>query len=186
MAEEDPDVVFENKWQATKVRIIFWFLLAAGIAGLWAGWSILLYFGTSPGDGGVLRPLWQRLLFGGSIAMMAGLVVYGMWIYIHLYVLRMSIKGLEVTLVTMSPTGRAERVFDANDLGEGAYHEGKFYDLEDQLRLDSGRHAIPRVDAPWITLKARDQFWPFILDAQAELIDFKRIKQLAEGKLEQP
>ena len=180
MAGEGVEVVFENKRQALKVRFVFWLLLAAGIAGLWAGWSILLYFGLSPADGGELRPLWQRLLFGGSIATLGGVVAYGMWIYIHLYALSMSINGTEVTIVTMAPFGRSERKFDAGDLGEGAYHEGKIYDVDDMNR----RHAIPSVDAPWITLKARDQFWPFIFDAQAEVLDIDRLRQLAEGKLD--
>ncbi len=180
MADSGPEVIFDNKRQALKVRFVFWLLVAAGLGALWAGWSIMLYYGLSEADGGVLRPLWQRLLFGGFVAALGGMAAYGMWIYIHLYVLRMSIQGTEVTIATMAPFGRSERVIAAGDLGEGAYHEGKLYDLDDVDR----RHAIPRVDAPWITLKARDQFWPFIIDAQAEVLDIGRIRQLAEGKLE--
>ena len=180
MADKAAEVVFENKWQALKVRFVFWLLLAAGIGGLWAGWSIILYFGLSEADGGVLRPLWQRLLFGGSLAALGGTVAYGMWIYIHLYVLRMSLQGNKVTLRVMAPFGHSERVFDANDLGEGAYHEGKLFDVDEHNR----RHAVPSVDAPWITLKSRGQFWPFILDAKAEVLDIDRIRQLAESKLE--
>ena len=180
MAEQEPELIFENKWQAVKVRFVFWLLLLAGIGGLWAGWSIILYFGLSEADGGVLRPLWQRLLFGGSIALLGGTVAYGMWIYVHLYVLRMSLQGNTVTMQVMAPFGRSEKVYDASDLGEGAYHEGKIFDLDEHNR----RHAVPRVDAPWITLKSRGQFWPYILDAQAEEIDIDRIRQLAEGKLD--
>ena len=179
MADNNIEVIFENKWQALKVRVVFWLMIVVALGALWGGWAILLHFGLSEADGGVLRPLWQRLLFGGSIAALGGAAAYGMWIYIHPYVLNISVRGSEIAITTMTPLGRRYKIFEAGHLGEGAYHEGKIYDLDEMNR----RHAVPRVDAPWITLKTRDQFWPFIIDAQAETLDFKRIRQLAEGKL---
>ena len=178
MADEKPEIIFDNNRQALKVRFVFWLLLAAGMGGLWAGWSILLYFGLSPGDGGVLRPLWQRLLFGGSLAVLGGTVAYGMWIYIHLYVLRIALQGSEVAVTTMAPFGRTETVYNPVDLGEGAFHDGKVSALDGA----SAAFSVPRVDAPWMTLRVRGRFWPLIVDVQAEVIDFGQIGVLAEGK----
>ncbi len=176
----NPKVLFENHWQARKVRAVFWFIMLAGLGAVWAGWSIFQSYGLSPGDGGVLRPFWQRLLFGGAVAGLGLAAAYGVWLYVHLYVLHMARQGKELHIVSMTALGQREWTFQESELGQGAYHEGKVYGA-DALRHS---HATPRVNAPWITLRARGQRWPFILDAQAETLDMSAIRKLAGSSLD--
>lgn len=79
----EPIVLVANTLQAQKVRWIFWgsILFLAGFV----YWAIDLAqsYGLSPGDGGVLRPLGQRLAVAAILVVIGILPVLGMVAFIR-------------------------------------------------------------------------------------------------------
>jgi len=166
--------LLENHWQARKVRIVFWVvLLGAGFA-FWGGWTIFQTFGLSPADGGVLKPLWQRVALGGFVGALGAAAAGGMYLYISLYALSIAREGNRVSITTMTPFGSRQHAFELSQLGAAAYYHGRM-----DRALSSGRSIW--INAPWITLRAAGRRFPFIIDLQAESIDIGALTALAEG-----
>ena len=168
-----PTVILENYRQAFKVRLVFWFLLACGVAALWGGWVIFQTYGLSQADGGVLRPLWQRAAFGGFVASLGLVFAGGMWLYISVYALHISRVGKQVHITTMTPFGSRKRQFQVSDIGQSAYYHGRVPPLP-----GSSTAAGIWVNAPWMTLRARGHRLPFVIDMQAELLDLNVLDDL--------
>jgi len=172
----EPEVLLENRRQAIKVRLVFWAMLVAAALAAWGGWSIFESYGLSPGDGGVLRPLWQRLALGIFVAGLGFAAAGGMALYLSLYALGIERRGDRVTITTMTAFGRRHREFALCELGESAYHHGRIGHV-----TPSGGSAGLWVNAPWITLRAAGRRFPFIIDLQAETINIGALSVLAEG-----
>ena len=148
MSAADPHILLENHRQATKVRLVFLAAMVVGLLSVWGGWTIFQTFGLSDADGGVLKPLCQRLALCGAITCLGLTAAGGMCLYISLYALRVSRIGDRVTLTTMSPFGKRDREYSIHDVGESAYYHGRVRRV-----LASGALAGLWVNAPWITLR---------------------------------
>jgi hypothetical protein len=175
-----PSLLLDNRRQARKVRIVFWASVAAAAFALWSAWGIAETYGLAAGDGGVLRPLWQRLLFGGIVAALGLAAAGGMLLYISLYVLRIELRGDTVAIATMTPFGRRKREFARSELGGSAYHHGRMHH-----RSAAGERGGLWVNAPWITLRVAGRQLPFIIDLQADEIDAGRLARLAKGGVQE-
>ncbi len=176
MDSADEATMLDNRRQARKVRIVFWAsLVACGLA-FWGGWEVFLTFGLSEADGGVLRPLWERLALGGAVAGLGAAFAGGMLLYISLYALRIERSGDRVSITTMTPLGRQVRVYGITELGESAYHHGRARHVH-----ESGARGGIWVNAPWITLRVVGRRFPFVIDLQADDIDIGALSVLAEG-----
>jgi hypothetical protein len=125
----------------------------------------------------MLRPLWQRLLFGGFVGALGLAAAGGMALYISLYALRIEVRGEMVAIATMTPFGRRQREFALSLFGESAYHHGR---LHHAGPVAGGREAL-WVNAPWMTLRVAGRRLPFVIDLQAEEIDAARLARLAQG-----
>lgn len=169
----DVALLFDNKAQALKVRVVYWVLGLCCLAALYGGWVIFQSFGLSPADGGVLRPFGERLAFGGIVAGLGLAAFLGMRLYVDLYVTRMEQSGDLVGVQTMTLTGRRWRTFPAADFDLGAlYGEGRVF-----------RSPRLSVYAPWRTLRVKGRTLPLILDMQAEHIDEKALAKLGFARL---
>jgi len=175
----EPTILLDSHRQALKVRIVFWILLIVGALALWGGWEIFQTFGLAEADGGVLKPLWQRLALGGFVAGLGLAAAGGMWLYISLYALRVMRAGDQITITTMRPLGARDWDFKVSELGQGNYYHGQVRHL-----LSSGALGGIWVNAPWITLRAVGHRFPFIMDIQAEVIDIAALSVLAEVDVE--
>jgi len=178
METKEPVIIVESYYQALKVRLVFWFLLACGALAVWGGWAIFQTYGLSEADGGILRPLWQRIAFGGFVASLGLAFAGGMWLYLSLYALHISREGDVIHITTMTPIGQRNREFPISDIGEGAYYHGRV-----QHVLETGASGGIWTNAPWITLRARGHRLPFIIDLQAELLEIGMLSMLAEGSV---
>jgi hypothetical protein len=167
-------LLLDSRRQARKVRAVFWASLLAAAFALWGGWTIAESYGLAPGDGGVLRPLWQRLLFGGFVAALGVAAAGGMTLYISLYALRVEVRGDTIGITTMTPFGRRLREFARSQIGRSAYYQGRMYH-----RQPSGGRDSLWVNAPWITLRVAGRRFPFIIDLQADQIDRRKLAALA-------
>lgn len=144
--------------------------LVTGVALAWLGaWSIRTY-GLSPVEGGVLRPLVQRILLGGSfiaagVAMIAGFVVY-----LRCYVARIEAddagEGFRITVIW--PFGRRTRMVGPDEVARSSYGDGR----------------TMNVDAPWSSLRLRGRRLPFIVDQQGDFPDEYAVDRLIEGEPE--
>jgi len=174
MAAAKPELLLENHHQALKIRIIFWVLVVVALFAFWGGWAIYQTYGLSQADGGVLRPLWERLALGGFVAGLAVMCVGAMWIYVSIYALHISRIGDQLRLVTMTPMGGFDRNIPLEDVGKSAYYHGR-------LNPMTVRGGAIKVNAPWITLRIRGRRLPVIIDLQAEFIEVDKLSELAEG-----
>ena len=174
-------MLFENRRQALKVRIVLWVSLVVCAGALYGGWAIMQTYGLSPADGGVLRPFGERLALGGFVAVLGLAFAGGMMLFATIYVLRLARDGDQVVIDTLTLWGIGGRrhSFAISDIGESAYHHGRFSVARETGT--PGQLLDLNVDAPWITLHAAGRRLPFLLDLQAEIVDISALAALAKG-----
>jgi hypothetical protein len=156
-------------------RKMVWFAafctLVTGVVLIWLGeWSIRTY-GLSPVEGGVLKPLVQRVLLGGSfiaagVAMIAGFVVY-----LHCYVARIEedTAGGGFRLTVLWPFGGRQRTVMLDDVAAYSYNVG------------FSRAGGITVNAPWSGLRLHGRRLPFIIDEQGDFPVPYAVDRLLEG-----
>ncbi len=173
-------LLFDNHRQTLKVRCLMWGIFAAGLSALYAGWSIFQTLGLAPGDGGVLRPVGERLAFGAGVALLGIAGIAGMMLFASLYAVTLSRQGerIEIETLTLSGIGRRHFSFDVSEVGEAAYHHGR---MKRGIATDEDVAMYDGIDAPWITMRVAGRRLPFILDLQAEIIEIVPLTLLAEG-----
>jgi len=154
-----------DKTPTWKLRMLLWLSYAACAGALYWGWDLAQTYGLNPGDGGVLRPLWERLAFGGFVALAGLAFAAAMVVLSRLYVTRLARDGSRLFIETLTPLGLGARRVEipVKALKGGSYHHG----------------AGPEgVDAPWITLRVEGQRFPFMLDVKAKEVDPAGLKKL--------
>lgn len=161
-----------NSRQALKVRAFLWFSIAGCAGALYWAWLLFESYGLNPGDGGVLRPVGERLIAGGIVGALGLAFAGGMIWYASLYAVRISKEHDQIEMETMAIVGTTMRRFTVADFDGGSYHRG---------RMQSGRGQS--VNAPWITLRVKGRRIPFIADVQAEKIDRSALMKLAQGSV---
>jgi hypothetical protein len=171
--------VLGNRARATRFRMLLWasYLVAFGAAFL--AHHVLMTYGLSPGDGGVLKPLAERIAVGMFVLVIGLCVCIGMTLYAPAYVLRLGLNGQTVVIETLTATGLGFQTYKlgAADIQSAKYYHGRF--MARRPSEGVGRTIDLEVDAPFITLRFRQQFLPFVLDLQAKRIDRKVLAQLA-------
>jgi hypothetical protein len=151
-------VLLDNRWQASKARWLTWGFMLWTLGFMYWAWLLAQTYGLSPGDGGVLRPLHERLTVAGVVALTGLLPTGGMWLYSRRYLLRIERDADMVALTTLGMLHPNTRVFRVSDLSGAGYHQG---------RTPGPRGYNPH----WMTLRVAGLRLPFIADLQAEHID---------------
>jgi hypothetical protein len=141
------------------VRAVLWFALLACLACLKWGYDLSQSYGLSPGDGGELRPLAERLAWGGFVALLGLLFAGGMLLYAQLYINRVWFDEPKQMLVfeTLRAWGAGRFQTAVKDVMGSRYHAGA---------LDTGKHTV---NAPWYFIRLRGRRLPLILDGQGLL-----------------
>src|SRR4028119_1736645 len=78
--------VFRAGCQLVKVRFIMLLSLATLIGTTYAGVNLVQHFGQAPGDGGVLKPLPERIAMGAFVFSLGAIFAGSMWLYGKSYV----------------------------------------------------------------------------------------------------
>jgi hypothetical protein len=167
VGKAEPVILYSAGRQVWKVRAVMWFLLGVGLA--FVGWGINLVqtYGLSPGDGGELRPLAERLAWGVGVGLLGVLVIAGMDLYARLYVARIDVApDGELEVVTLRYWGSALRTLPAAEIVRSKLHTGRFEPL------------TQGVNAPWYFITLRHARFPLILDAQGQFSDPVRAARL--------
>jgi hypothetical protein len=158
--------LFRAGRQLTKVRAVMLLSLACAALSIWWGIDLAQTYGLNPGDGGVLRPLSQRLLVGTIVAGLGVAFAVGMWMYGRCYAARIDFdedtRQLQLHTVHFLGTGR--QIVDVGDVGKSRWHHGQL-----QLRIS--------VNAPWVSVRMAGRRLPLLIDAQGEVLDRRLMKQ---------
>jgi len=156
-------------FQLVKVRAWMLGSLVIGAAGCWWGWDQFTTYGTRPADGGVLAPLFTRILIGGFIAGFALAVTFGLWIYAKLYVASLAWEPVLARLIVRTPTyfGTRTEQFQLSQIEGTSRRRGQF-----------SNPVGVSVDAPWHALSIRGKRLSYIVDAQGRWLDPELARQL--------
>lgn len=167
--------LFRAGRQAWKVRSLMLLSLACAGASLYWGYDLLLTYGLLPGDGGVLRPLWQRAAWALTVAGLGVGFAAGMWIYARHYVSEVVMREDDRMLLVRTLGLFGSRVVEVPfaDVRTGRRHDGEFNPQD--FGLNSGL----RVKAPWVAIYIKGRRRPLILDLQGEVADRDESRQLA-------
>jgi hypothetical protein len=149
--------------QATKVVLLTVFAAVAAAGAVWWGADIAQTWGLRPADGGVLKPLWQRILFGGSLAVLGLAFLVGMIVYWRFYIVRIdsSADGRTVTIGRLPPFAEVTRPSDHVRVGDRV-HTGEIELLGVMSAQARGVHAR------WRLVSVRGWRWPLILDMRGQ------------------
>jgi TMEM70/TMEM186/TMEM223 protein family len=172
--------VYRAGWQLVKVRALMALSLAVLALCLWWGLDLARTYGLSPGDGGVLALLPQRLAWGGLVALFGVAIAAGMGLYGRRYVARIGFDPdrRQIHLDTAGFFGTNRHVTDLADLGSVRAHR-------DVNRGDLGEfvgHPTPTVNAPWMSVRIAGWRLPLIIDQQGEVLDRKLLRTMWSGR----
>jgi hypothetical protein len=148
-------------WFATLVT------LGTGGALIWLGEWLIRTYGLNAAEGGVLKPLAQRILLGGSFVAFGAACIIGILIYLWCYVSRIEADdaGDAFRITVLWPFGWRQRVVGPDDVARASYNIGIFMN----------------VDAPWSSLRLRGRRLPFIIDEQGDFHDEHAVDRLLYG-----
>jgi hypothetical protein len=152
--------IYHAGWQATKVRGLFWFALAVCLGCLYWGYDLSQTYGLSPGDGGVLRPLAQRVTWGGFVALFGLSFFTGMFVYAWNYIRQVWLNQAtqQVVFETVRLWGNARFSVAPQDILGSRYHAGD---------LETPTHTV---NAPYFLVRLRGRKLPLILDGQGKFL----------------
>ena len=153
-------MVFQAGCQQWKVCGMFWFGFALFLASLKWGYDLSQTYGLSPGDGGVLRPLGERLAWGGFVILLGAALVAGLELYGRLYICRVQFdrKVERVLFETVRWWGYQRIDIPVGEIVGSSYHAGDFETL---------KHTV---NAPWYFVQLGGHRLPLILDGQGKFL----------------
>jgi hypothetical protein len=165
-------VVFDAGPQRKRVWFGALVTLVTGGVLIWLGeWTIRTY-GLTPVEGGVLRPLMQRVLLGGSFIAAAVAMIVGFVVYLHCYVARIEEHdeddGFRLTVIW--PFGSRQRTVQPDDVAGASYNHG------------FSRAGGMVVNAPYFSLRLRGRRLPFIIDEQGDFPHRDAVDRLLAGE----
>jgi hypothetical protein len=139
--------------------------LAFAAGCLWWGWSLAQQFGLAPGDGGILRPAAERYLWAAAVVSI-GLAFLGvMLLACDRYVTRIDIDRQRAIITTLGAFRGKSRVHLLSEFSRSTWHRGVL-------------RAGVSVNAPWLSLYASGSRLPYLIDAQADGFDRRRLEAL--------
>lgn len=174
-------VIIDNPKRTLWVRVVSWFFFIVGAACIGAGVLIYQTYGLGAADGGVLKPVWERLAMGGFVVAFGLFCAVGMWFYGTVYVARLVQDSNIFTITTLSLFGHTEKQFQLGDIKGGSFFHGRMGGSSSH-RHHSDR-PVPTVNAPWVTLRLKGQKVPYVIDGQADMIDEKALGRLVKSAM---
>ncbi len=173
--------ILANAGKSSRLKYLTWFLCLASLALVATAVFIFNSWGLAQFDGGVLKPLGQRLLLAGILTALAVLIVGGIYYYNHLYLVSMQQKGNKLHLTTF--WGKP-RVYEVSDLLGYTRHNWAVdtYSASDRYRGSSKF----QINTPflWIKLSDNGKKKGFLADLGAEFTNAGVLDDIIEARQE--
>ncbi len=147
--------LLENGSRVLRVRLVALFIAGFALALVGFALSLARSYGLSPGDGGVLKPLAERLLVAGVVMLIAVVFLAGIIVYLRRYLIRIELRGGQVELTVIGVLSPFVITIDRRQILTTRYFHGYFATRGLQVR------------APWINLRVAGWSVPFVADLQA-------------------
>lgn len=165
--------VFRASSQLVKVRFMMLVSLAALIGSTWAGVNLAQHYGQAPGDGGVLKPLPERITIGAFVFSLGAVFAGGMWLYGKFYAASIDVDSDEQKLYlnTVEFFGTKPHEIELSNILSSEEMAG-------QLDLTAFDSSSISVNAPWKSVRLKGWSFPVIIDAQGEVLHQALFKQL--------
>lgn len=165
--------VFRAGNQLVKVRFLMLLSLATLIGCTWAGANLVQHYGQAPGDGGVLKPLPQRIAMGAFVFSLGAVFAGGMWLYGKFYVASIDFddRDQKLYLNTVEFWGTQSHEIELSNILDSEEHAG-------QLDLTAFDPASIPVNAPWKSVRLGGWKLPLIIDAQGEVLHQELFEKL--------
>lgn len=162
-------VIFDAGPQRWKIWFVTLISLAAGVGLVGMGGWMSQTYGLHPMEGGVLRPLSTRMLWGVAWAVPGLAIIAGIVAYLQCYVTRIEADDAGGYRVTVAGFGRGLE-FGLNAVTRAGFNDGV-----------SNAGGIS-VNAPWYSVRLRGRRLPLIVDLQGDFLDEHAVDRLIEGK----
>ncbi|MGE3987082.1 hypothetical protein [Pseudorhodoplanes sp.] len=146
-----PDTIVVNRWQALKVRLLYWGFVGATL--LFAGGTLWQHLYTT------IDPAWPILAVIGVGVSVA------MHVYVRKYVIGMKERDGEIAVCTASLLFRWHR-FPRSRVRSLDYRAG---------RMTTPRHSV---NAPWVTMRVEGCRFAFMIDMQSDFVDMRKLSAL--------
>ena len=165
--------VFRAGAQLVKVRFIMLLSLAALIGSTCAGVNLVQHFGQAPGDGGVLKPLPERIAMGAFVFSLGAIFAGSMWLYGKFYVASIDFDDREQKLYlnTVEFFGTKRHAISLENILDSNEHAG-------QLDLTDEDPSSISVNAPWKSVRLGGWRLPVIIDTQGKILHQELFKKL--------
>jgi hypothetical protein len=164
--------IFEAGGGSVLVRVIMIVSLLTAAGCFWGGWVLFQTYGLSPGDGGVLAPVGERLAWGLVVAALGLLFALGMWAFGRIYVHSIDLdEGTDTLRIrTMSFFGLREAVYPTSDVIGSTYVAGNSSrDTASVLDIVApGDAHYSGVNAPYYWLRLRSRRGSLVVDAKGD------------------
>ena len=157
--------VFRASSQLVKVRFMMLLSLAVLVGTTWAGADLAQHYGQAPGDGGVLKPLPERIALGAFVCSLGAVFAGSMWLYGKFYVASIDFDSYKqkVYLDTVEFFGTKPHEIELSSILDRD-------DFAGQLDLTTFDPSSLSVNAPWRSVRLRGWMLPVIIDAQGEIL----------------
>lgn len=171
--------VFRAAGQLVKVRFMMLLSLATLIGTTYAGANLIQHYGQAPGDGGVLKPLPERIALGAFVFSLGAAFAGGMWLYGKFYVAGIDFDDRQQTLYldTVEFFGTKPHAIELSNILDHNDHAGQF----DLTAFDPSSIAV---NAPWKSVRLGGWKLPLIIDAQGEILHQELFEKLFENEVE--
>lgn len=162
--------LYRNKARSMRVRVVAWFLIGAGLAGLAATWNIYATYGLAPGDGGVLRPWSERAAFAGVLGALSLATIAS----------AIALAARYVSAIRETRQGKA-RALDIVTVGlfrpqtRGLPRDGGTW------RKFAGNIYTSYTSAPYALFRPAKTLVPYVVDLQAEQVSLSDLRRRSRG-----
>lgn len=159
-------LLLDNSGRALRVRLVMlgtvlWCLAMCA----WAT-DLAASYGLSPGDGGQLRPLAQRLQVALLVGLAGLLPMPAMALFMRCYLVRLERHGERLEVVAIGLLAPVRSHLAVADVRRVRAHDGRFH---------AGGVAV---EAPWLSLYVAGHRLPYLVDLQAGRVDATGIARL--------
>lgn len=163
-------VIFDAGPQRWKIWFVVLICVLCAALFVFAGGHLFVNYGLQPAEGGVLKPLADRLFWLGVFALPGLAIIAALVLYLRCYVTRVELDDeARAYRVALAGPGRT-LAFTHEEITGVGYNDGISH---------AGGISV---NAPWYTVRLRGRRFGLIIDMQGDFLDQRAVDRLVEGE----